>query len=179
MRILAIDPGTEKSAYCMMTETPSVISAADVDNDTVLRLVEEGDYDQMVIECMEARNLSTAGQAIGRSTYETCIWIGRYMQVAMQRGKPIMRVYRSEEKSLLIPTKKNRLPPLPEGIGNTTDAKIRASLIARFAKHDKKNGKGTRHDKDVFYGFQGDMWAAFAVGVTGLVKIRKGGAENG
>lgn len=173
MRILAIDPGTTKTAYCMMTEEPAVISAADVDNEIVLRLVEEGDYDQMTIECMEARNLSSAGQAIGKSTYETCIWIGRYIQAATRRNKPITRIYRSEERSLLVPTKKNKLPPLPAGIGNTTDAKIRASLIARFARHDKKNGKGTKNNKDMFYGFQGDMWAAFAVGVTFLDKQRK------
>lgn len=171
MRLLAVDPGTNKSAYCMMTESCMPISAGDVDNDTVLRLVEEGEYDRMAIECMESR----AGAMIGKSTYETCIWIGRFMQVAMQRGKPVAKVYRSEEKSLLIPSKKNKLPPLPEGIGATTDAKIRASLIAKYAKHDKKNGKGTRHDKDVFYGFQGDMWAAFAVGVVHLDKVKKGG----
>ena len=173
MQILAIDPGTTRTAYCMMTEAPSVISAADVENEIVLRLVEDRDYDQMVVECMEARNLSAAGQAIGQSTYETCIWIGRFIQAAAIRGKPVARVYRSEERSLLVPTKKNKLPQPPKGTGSTTDAKIRATLIALFAKHDKKNGKGTRRNKDMFYGFQGDMWAAFAVGYTYLEKQKR------
>lgn len=169
MRLLAIDPGPKKSAYCMMREDFSLISAADVENEQVLKLVKEGEYDRMAIECMQSY-----GSAVGAETYDTCIWIGRYMQAAIDRGKPITRVYRGEEKQLLIPSKKNGLPPLPEHAGKTADAQIRAALIARFARHDKRNGKGTRINKDVFYGFQGDMWAAFAVGTVGIVKIRIG-----
>lgn len=170
MRLLAIDPGPVKSAYCMMNDDFSLVSAADVENDAVMRLVKEGEYDRIAIECMESH-----GQAVGKSTFDTCIWIGRYMQVATDRDKPITRVYRLEEKALLIPSKKNKLPPLPEHAGKTADAQIRASLIARFAKTDKVNGKGVKKCKDVFYGFQGDMWAAFAVGTVALVKIKKGG----
>lgn len=164
--ILAIDPGTTQSAYAMIRQDYSIISAAKVENDDVLRLVQIGDYDEMVIECMEARHVQNG--VIGAETYDTCYWIGRYMQAAIDRGKPVHRVYRSEERKRLVPTKKNRLPPHPASVGQTADSQIRATLIRRFAKHDFKNGKGKATCKDTFYGFAKDMWSAYAVGVVFL-----------
>lgn len=175
-KILAVDPGTDMSAYCVMQPDYSVISAAKVPNEELHSLIARGGMDELVIECMEPRFLGgekTQGQMIGSETYETCIWIGRFMELAMRMDMPVHRVYRSEERSRLIPTKKNKLPALPENTGQTADAKIRASLIQRFAKHDKKNGKGNAKNKDVFYGFKGDMWSAFAVGAVHLDRARE------
>lgn len=166
--ILAIDPGTSKSAYCMMRTDYSIISAAKVDNDDALKLVKIGEYDGLVIECMEARHVQNG--VIGAETYDTCYWIGRYMQAAIDRGKPVNRVYRADERKRLVPTKKNKLPPHPSTVGQSADAQIRATLIRRFAKHDLKNGKGKAACKDTFYGFHADMWSACAVGVVHLDK---------
>ncbi len=182
MHLLAIDPGTTNSAYSVLTDRYEIVSSADTENDAVLKLVIDGEYDDLVIEGMQPRLLnmqstatkSARPQMIGSETYETCIWIGRFIQAAKHRGKPVHMVYRSEERSAIIPSKKNRLPPLPASTGKSIDSQIRAGLIARFAKHDKRNGKGTAKNRDTFYGFQGDMWASFAVGVTWLDKQRGG-----
>lgn len=173
---LSVDPGTTHSAYTVMTEDYRIISAAKVENEELRALILRGGVHELVIECMEPRFLGgekTHGQMIGAETYETCIWIGRYLEAAQAMGMPVHRVYRSEERSRLIPTKKNRLPPLPPGTGKGADAQIRAALIQRFAKHDKKNGKGTAKRKDTFYGFRADMWNACAVGVVHLDKLRE------
>lgn len=162
--ILAIDPGTTQSAYCMMRPDYSIISAAKVGNDDVLKLVKVGEYDELVIEYMEARHVQNG--VIGAETYDTCYWIGRYKQAAIDRGKPVNRVYRADERKRLVPTKKNKLPPHPPTVGQSADAQIRATLIRRFAKHDFKNGKGKAACKDTFYGFHADMWSACAVGVV-------------
>lgn len=176
MRLLAIDPGTTQSAYAMLNEDYSLVSAAKVENEVLLTLVKDGEWDEMAIECMEARHVVNG--VIGSETYDTCYWIGRYEQVAHDRGKPVHRIYRTQERTRLIPTKKNKLPPHPDTVGQGADSQIRATLIRRFAKHDKKNGKGKAAHKDVFYGFAKDMWSAFAVGVVHLDMEREKGVRR-
>ena len=173
MKLLAIDPGTERSAYALIRADYTIVSAAKEENRNVLRMVREADYDVLAIECMQPRFLGgekSPGQMIGAETYETCYMIGRCMQLAEGRGKDVQRVMRSEERAAIIPSKRNGLPPLTGGKG-TTDARIREGLIARFARFDKKNGKGTSKQRDWFYGFHADMWAAYAVGVTCLDRL--------
>lgn len=186
MRILAVDPGTTQSAYCGMGEDYMPIAAAKVDNRKIIELIELGGYDALVIECMEPRTLNVRTgernappQRIGAETYETCYWIGRYMEAALRRDMDVHRVLRGEEKSRIIPTKKNRLPPLPQDAPKGADARIRAALIQRFARFDKKNGRGRANAKDVFYGFRADMWSAFAVGVVYLDKQKERAAKGG
>lgn len=178
MLILAIDPGTKQSAYSLIREDYSIVSAAKQPNEDVLALIHHGEFDVLVIECMEPRFHApgagkTMGLRIGDEVYETCIWIGRFMEAAYARGKQVFRVFRSEERARLIPTKKNGLPPLVGKVGESGDSKMRAALIARFARHDKVNGKGRAANKDFFYGFRADMWNSFAVGVVYLDKCRE------
>ena len=40
------------------------------------------------------------------------------------------------------------------------------SLINRFAKFDYRTGKGTKKKPDYFYGFNHDIWQAFALGIA-------------
>ena len=181
MHLLAIDPGTTESAYVVMRGDYSPLSHAKVPNDQLLDFVYAGVFDVLVIECMESRaprDNKGKQNVIGWTTYETCYWIGRFMEAAVSRGIPIFRVMRTEEKSRIIPTKKNRLPPLPSPVPRSIDSKIRNGLIARFAKFDKKNGKGKANCKDTFYGFKADEWSAFAVGVVFLDKQREAAVKK-
>lgn len=158
----------------------SIVSAAKVANEDLRNLIMLGGADEMAIEVMEPRTLNirkgdkdAPAQRIGEETYTTCYWIGRYMECAERLGMSVYRVKRSEEKSRSIPSKKNKLPPLPEWAGKGADAQIRAALIQRFAKHDARNGKGKAACKDTFYGFHADMWNAYAVGVVHLDKRKE------
>ena len=188
MRLLAIDPGTKESAYVVMRDDYSATEHAKVQNQKLLDLITLGDFDVMVVECMEARTLNVKlkrgkdgkplpmpMQKVGMETYEACYWIGRFMEAAYRRNMAVHRVYRSEERSTLVPSKKNKLPPLPAPVPKSIDAQVRMALIRRFARHDRKNGKGRKNCPDVFYGFKTDMWNAFAVGVVHLDKVKKGG----
>lgn len=173
MKIMAIDPGTTESAYVILNDQYQIISADKVGNDVVLSIIADAPgLDAVIIEDIEPRysssDRSAAGAVMGQSTIETIKAFGRFSWQASLRGLMVGSIFRRDERSCLIPTKRNGLPPLPETAPKHADGQIRASLIRRFARHDQERGRGTKANPDTFYGFCGDMWQAMAVGVTWL-----------
>lgn len=173
MKIMAIDPGTTESAYVILDDQYQILSADKVGNDVILSIIADAPgLDAVIIEDIEPRYSSTdrsaAGAVMGQSTIETIKAFGRFSWQASLRGLMVGSVFRRDERSCLIPTKRNGLPPLPETAPKHADGQIRVSLVRRFARHDKERGRGTMANPDTFYGFHGDMWQAMAVGVTWL-----------
>ena len=147
MKVLAIDPGNRKSAWCMIDgETMKPLSFGKEENQVVLDSGQHLSYDSIVIE-----RVASYGMAVGRDVFETCEWVGRFTQAARV---PPDYVYRREEKLHIC------------GDSRAKDTNIRRALIDRFAQHDLKNGKGTKKNPDWFYGFSADVWQAYAVAVT-------------
>lgn len=145
--VIAIDPGNEKSAWCIVDrETLRPIQFVKEENNSVLDAIMYGMYDEIVIE-----RVQSYGMAVGRDVFETCEWIGRFTQAAK---KPVSYVYRQDEKLHICHDSRAK------------DGNIRRSLIDRFAQHDLKNGKGTKKNPDWFYGFSSDIWSAYAVAIT-------------
>lgn len=173
MKIMAIDPGTTESAYVILDDQYQILSADKVGNDVILSIIADAPgLDAVIIEDIEPRysssDRSAAGAVMGQSTIETIKAFGRFSWQASLRGLMVGSIFRRDERSCLIPTKRNGLPPLPETAPKHADGQIRASLIRRFARHDQERGRGTKANPDTFYGFHGDMWQAMAVGVTWL-----------
>ena len=163
MKILAIDPGTTESAYVLMNWDYTISNgiAGKFSNDSLLRLVRDtgrirGSEITVVIEMV-----ASYGMAVGSEVFDTCVWIGRFTQAAMDAGCRVSYVFRMEEKQRLCHDSRAKY------------SNIRQALIDRFARFDKKTGKGTKKRPDTFYGFRADMWAAFAVGATWLDKQRQ------
>jgi hypothetical protein len=159
MKILAIDPGNKESAYCVMDSEYRILQVEKVDNDTLREFMimnmNSVDWFAVVIE-----RVASYGMAVGREVFETCEWIGRYTERAVADMVKVDYVYRLEEKMRLCHDSKAK------------DPNIRKALIDRFAKHDLKNGKGTKKNPDMFYGVSGtDEWSAIAVAVTYLDRI--------
>lgn len=152
--ILAIDPGNVESAYCIIDrKTYKPMEYGKVDNYELLEKINNDDfefYDFLAIEMV-----ASYGMAVGQTVFETCVWIGRYIEACKCDWE---YVYRKDEKINLCGNMKAK------------DSNIRQALIDRFAEHDFKNGKGTKKNPDWFYGFKTDIWAAYAVGVTYLDK---------
>lgn len=152
MTILALDPGNTQTGYAVL-EMPEfrLIKFGKADNTSLLTLVANSDilYD---VDAVAIEMIDSFGMAVGREVFETCVWIGRFHQAADHPNTHY--VYRKEEKEILC------------GSLRAKDANIRRALIDRYARHDLKNGKGTKGNPDVFYGVSKDVWAAIAVGVT-------------
>lgn len=152
-KIIAIDPGNIESAYVVLDENYKILDFGKLANEALKFIVKDIEYDHFVIEM-----IASYGMAVGREVFDTCVWIGQFWESAQAPIKD--KIYRKEEKINLCGSMKAK------------DTNIRQALIDRFAKHDLKNGKGTKKNPDTFYGFKSDIWAAMAVGVTYLDKIK-------
>lgn len=176
MQVFAIDPGNKESAYVLLDfeffyDRPGF----EYNPDTVI-VKEHGKYpnetvaDRLYSWVCKTQNetgvcyavierVQAMGMPVGYEVFETCEWIGRYSQICEPLLAEVKYVYRLEEKITLCNDSKAK------------DANIRQALIDRFAKYDLKNGKGTKKEPDVFYGFSADQWAAMAVATTFLEQM--------
>lgn len=148
MRILAIDPGTRESAYIVFDseEPPSRCEHDKIENARMIRVIGRTPCDALAVEMVQS-----FGMAVGASVFETCVWIGRFIQ-AYNWFTPgeATRIYRSEVKSHLCHSSRAK------------DANIRQALIDRFGAPGKKKDPGGT------YGIKGDVWSALAVAVVFL-----------
>lgn len=157
MKVLAIDPGDTESGICLM-DGYKPWKADKLSNDDTLKIIDTYSTwaDAVVIEMV-----ASYGMAVGKSVFDTCVWIGRFWEAYRQHTnfrKPVELIYRMEEKMVICHDSRAK------------DTNIRQALIDRFAEFDKKTGKGTKKKPDWFYGFSKDAWMAYAVGVTFLDK---------
>lgn len=159
MNVFAIDPGNEQSAWCIMDDQYNLVDFGKEDNNLVMKQLNKqldiyNEFDPY-IDYVVLERVASYGMPVGKEVFETCEWIGRYAQEA-EKVTSVDYIYRRDEKLYLCFDSKAK------------DANIRAALIERFAKHDFKNGRGTKANPDFFYGVKADIWAAIAVAVTYL-----------
>lgn len=154
MSILAIDPGNLESAFVLLNDDLTVIDKDKVDNDILLEVmwdyIQENKSDwkdkenfHVVIEMV-----ASYGMAVGKTTFDTVFWIGRFYQKAFSMGFLPTLIYRKDEKINLCNSMKAK------------DSNIRQALIDRFGI------VGTKRSPGFFYGFKADIWAAMAVATT-------------
>ena len=148
-KILAIDSGNVESGYCLMdSETYKPLEFGKIDNEGILIKLKELEYDELILEMV-----ASYGMPVGASIFETCVWIGRFIQA--RKCPNFEYIYRKEEKMNLCQSMKAK------------DSNIRQALIDRFGEVGTKKAQGW------FYGFKKDVWAAYAVGTTYLDKKKE------
>ena len=134
MILLAIDPGNEQSAFVLYgTETKEIHAKGILENKMILEYIQDNSFDELVIEM-----IACYGMPVGKSVFETCVWIGRFIETS---DKPFHFVYRKDEKMFLCNSMKAK------------DGNIRQALIDLLGKEKTK-------------GCSKDIWAALAVAVT-------------
>jgi hypothetical protein len=96
--------------------------------------------------------ISSYGMPVGKEVFDTCVWIGRFMQASTC---PVELIYRNDVKLHFCNSPKAK------------ESNINQALKDRFGD------KGTVKNKGYFYGFKADVWQAMALAVTYLDKQNK------
>jgi hypothetical protein len=146
MKVFAIDPGNEQSAWCVVMDGRPYESDKQPNAELLAKVQEWGSDGWLLAVEM----IASYGMPVGREVFETCVWIGRLIQAW---GGEHTLVYRKDVKLLHC------------GSTRATDANIRASLIDRFGP-GKDKAVGTKNAQGPLYGMKGDRWSALAVGLT-------------
>lgn len=141
MNILAIDPGTEQSGWCLFDGERVANSGVD-ENKSLLALIACKPAAALAIEMV-----ASYGMPVGRETFETVRWIGRFQQ-AWHSPEEVRLVYRRDVKLYLCGSMKAK------------DANVRQALI------DKLGPVGTKANPGPLYGVKSHAWSALAVAVT-------------
>ena len=141
--ILAIDPGTEQSGWCLFTGAGIVAESGVYPNQTLLAFVEQWrKTDTLAIEM-----IASYGMPVGAEVFATCRWVGRFQQ-AWHDPEAVRLVYRKDVKMHLC------------GSPRAKDANIRQRLI------DILGPQGTKKSPGPTYGVKSHAWAALGVAVT-------------
>lgn len=151
--ILGIDAGNEYTGYCLVNENLKPIQFGKIYNNDFLKMINEGKFNKVHYVAME--RIQSYGMAVGKTVFDTEFWNGRFYEALdfMTNAEKYF-IYRKDEKLNLC------------GSMKANDSNIRRALIDRFAEHDFKNGKGTKKNPDIFYGFKADIWSGFAIATT-------------
>jgi len=159
MKILAVDPGNTESAFVLMDKvTQHADEFGKIGNEDLRDRLRR--Y-RVKTKTMAIEMIASYGMPVGREVFDTCVWIGRFLETWESLGGTAALVYRKDEKMQIC------------GSPRANDATIRQALIDRYAYNVPNKGKGTKSDPGWFYGFKADIWQAYAVGVTYLDMQRK------
>jgi hypothetical protein len=89
--VVGVDPGTDKSAFAIF-DGREVISHGIYENEHFLS---HGLWSRRHVFC---EMIASYGMAVGASVFETCVWIGRFVQTASVSGGNLTRVFRKDVK---------------------------------------------------------------------------------
>lgn len=155
MRILALDPGPEKTGWVVYGDfgwaAQRVIVAGVEPNDEVLYGFTEyvESVDRLAIEMIDSY-----GMPVGKDVFRTLVWIGRFMQ-AWPRPDEVRLIERRVIKMELC------------GTPRAKDSNVRQALI------DRVGPPGTKRNQGPTYGCSGHIWAALAVAVVATEQERE------
>ncbi len=166
--VLAIDPGTTQSGYVFLTEGGIVEAHEILDNESLLEKLERKKVTIPTIVVIEM--IASQGMAVGKEVFETCVWIGRFIEAwktgpgaerSPTRCWPVVRILRRDIKLAICENARAK------------DGNIRQALIDRYGP-GKEKAIGKKATSGPLYGIHSHEWAALALGVTYLDQHRPG-----
>ena len=150
-KIIAIDPGTTETAFviCNLANNnkPIIENAKKWNNADVINHIQScKNFDKMLIEMV-----ACYGMPVGKSVFETVLFIGRLIQICKDRKLDCELVYRKDIKMSIC------------GTTRAKDSNIAQALVDKYAPMVSNHGKGTKKVPGYFFGFKADIWQAFAI----------------
>lgn len=150
--VVAIDPGPVKSAV-VLWDGKLIRDFGIYENGYVLDLLTDLARNIHSPWPCAIEMIASYGMAVGAEVFETCVWIGRFMQAYSPNGiAKVERVPRLVVKMHLCHT------------ARANDSNIRTALIDRFGGKDVAIGK--KNEPGPLYSVKADLWAALALAVT-------------
>jgi hypothetical protein len=146
MRIFAVDPGPEKSAFVYWdSQGEKILQASILPNLEALALFRSlpQDCEAVVIEMIGHYG---SGMPAGKEVFNTCVFIGELKEACFPRFQPHMIERRYIKMHLC-------------NSARAKDGNIRQALIDRFGPPGTKKAPGR------LYGIKADEWAALALAV--------------
>jgi len=164
MIILGIDPGDEESAWATYdTETKKPLRTCKESNSVLLKRMCEHSADAeagfgAAVNHMAVEMIASYGMPVGESVFNTCVWIGRFIQAwvehgALHRGCSYEQLVRKDVKMLLC------------GSTKAKDSNIRQAIMDRYGS-TRERAIGKKKTPGPLYGISKDMWAALGVAIT-------------
>lgn len=148
--IIAIDPGTHRSAWIEYTpETHHIGEFGIYDN---CDLVANFAFCRWHRHVLAIEMIASYGMPVGQEVFETCVWIGRFME-AFGSGE---FVYRKDVKLHLCQSPRAK------------DANVRQAIIDLFPATGggKTPQIGTKKQPGPLYGMSSHVWSALGVALT-------------
>ncbi len=147
MAVLAIDPGNIQSAYVVMEES-KIFNHGILPNDFLLSkdfIASLSNGASFQINEVLIEMVACYGMPVGAEVFDTCVWIGRYLERAKALGLETQLIYRKEVKLWHCNSMR------------ANDSSIRQALI------DKYGAPGTKKLPGATYGIKKDEWSALAI----------------
>lgn len=150
--IVAVDPGTTESAF-VLYDGAAPGDRGILPNPAMLARLAELAEDAGAELAIEM--IASYGMPVGRETFETVYWIGRFAEAWMQKRARLLgvyeepaRVYRAQVKLHLCHSSRAK------------DANVRQALLDRWG------GKSATKKGGPLHGIASHVWAALGVAVT-------------
>jgi hypothetical protein len=157
MPTLAIDPGTNKSAFCIVDDNMDICNFGIMENDALCSYLQSPELTKQNVLLSAIEMIACYGMPVGRETFETCVWIGRFVECLTQGHPllPIAKVYRKDVKLYLCNSVKAK------------DANVRQAILDRYSPTGggKTPQIGVKNNPGPLYGVKSHIWAALAVAI--------------
>lgn len=172
MFILAIDPGSEHSGVVLYdSDEHKILWSADAKNEGLLENIREWRVWLGIVEnhVLAIEGLENQGHFVGKSTFETAEWIGRFREAWENgTGQPSFRMSRRDVKICLCGGSTYTDPD--SGARRTVnDTVVSRAVRARFegTGGGSRPEVGTRKNKGPLYGMKGGhQYSALAIALT-------------